>query len=139
MTRTLAAILATAILSAPALAASPIVGRWITADGAAVVEVGRCGANVCGRVSRIITVAPGSSATDVNNPLPALRSRSILGLNILTDFTDDGGSWRGRIYDPRKGKTYKSVIVRQSDGTLKVQGCIAIFCQTQVWTRAPGH
>ena len=55
---------------------------------------------------------------------------------ILSGFADAGGDWRGRIYDPRNGKSYKSIVSKNADGSLKVQGCIAIFCQTQLWKPA---
>ena len=55
---------------------------------------------------------------------------------MLSGFTDQGKDWRGRIYDPRSGRSYKSILSREADGTLKVQGCIAFFCKTQVWRRA---
>lgn len=129
------ALLFTAALSlaAPALAATPIAGRYLTEDGSGVIEVGRCGANVCGKLVRILKAAPDAPKTDVNNSDPALRSRPILGMPILSGFTDAGSDWRGRIYDPRNGKSYKSIVSKNPDGSLKVQGCIAIFCQTQVW------
>ena len=41
----------------------------------------------------------------------------------------------GRIYDPKSGKTYRSVLERDG-AALTVKGCIAIFCKTQTWTRA---
>ncbi len=130
-------ILSVTLLAAgPAWAAQPITGRWITEDRAAEVDIGRCGASLCGRISRIVTPTPGAPTTDVNNPDKTQRSKPILGLSILTGFADEGDDWRGRIYDPRKGKTYKSIVARQANGTLKVQGCIAFFCQTQTWTRA---
>ncbi|MEP9402002.1 DUF2147 domain-containing protein [Sphingomonas sp. VNH70] len=132
-----ALLAAAALLGAlPAVAATPIAGRYVTADGSGVIEIGRCGATVCGRLVRILKAAPNAARTDVNNGDPALRSRPILGMPILTGFTDAGKDWRGRIYDPRNGKTYKSIVSREADGTLKVQGCIAFFCQTQVWKPA---
>lgn len=134
--RIMTVLITTLFISAPAIAAQPVNGRWITADRAAEVEIGRCGVNLCGRIVRIVTATPGAPTTDVSNPDPAQRTKPILGLAILTGFTDDGDDWHGKIYDPRKGKTYKSILVRQPNGTLKVQGCIAFFCQTQVWTRA---
>ena len=81
-------------------------------------------------------LAPGAAATDVNNKNAALRSRTIVGMPVLSEFTDGGSDWRGRIYDPKSGKTYKSILKREADGTLKVQGCIAFFCRTQRWTPA---
>ncbi len=125
------------LVALPASAATPIAGRYLTEDGAGIIEVGRCGNSVCGKLVRILKSEPNAPRTDVNNSDAALRSRPILGLPILSNFTDAGSDWRGRIYDPRNGKSYKSIVSRQPNGSLKVQGCIAIFCQTQVWKPAP--
>ncbi len=134
----MATIVAAACLAtAPAWAAQPITGRWLTEDRSAIVEIGRCGATVCGRIARVLIARPNAPTTDAANPDAALRNRPIVGLPILTGFTDGGGDWRGRIYDPRRGKTYKSIVSRQPDGSLKVQGCIAFLCQTQTWRKAP--
>lgn len=121
---------------AAAQAATPIAGRWLTADGSGVVTIGACGGPTCGRLTQILKVRPGAAATDVNNTDPALRSRPIKGIAILSGFADKGKDWRGTIYDPRNGKSYKSIVVRNADGTLAVKGCIAFFCQTQTWTPA---
>jgi len=134
--RVRASVVVAVLATTPALAATPIAGRYLTGDGAGVVEVARCGDKVCGRLVRILKVRPGAPTTDVNNSDPALRSRPILGMPILSGFADAGSDWRGRIYDPRNGKSYKSIVSKNADGSLKVQGCIAIFCQTQVWTPA---
>lgn len=123
-------------LPAAAEAATPIAGRWLTADGSGVVTIGACGAATCGRLTQILKSRPGAAATDVNNADPKLRSRPIQGLPILSGFADKGKDWRGTIYDPRNGKSYKSIVARNPDGTLAVKGCIAFFCQTQVWTPA---
>lgn len=127
---------AAALVAVPALAATPIAGRYVTEDGSGVIEIGRCGATVCGRLVRILKSEPNAPKTDVNNSDAALRSRPILGMPILTGFTDAGKDWRGRIYDPRNGKSYKSIVSKNGDGTLKVQGCIAFICQTQQWKPA---
>lgn len=131
----MAAMLAAAVLPAgPAVAATPIAGRWATEDGAAIVTVAPCGAAVCGRITRLVKGPPSGPPTDYNNPDPALRTRPLEGLTVLSGFTDQGDDWRGRIYDPKSGKTYKSIVKREANGTLKVQGCIAFFCRTQRWT-----
>lgn len=122
-------------VATPALAATPIAGRWLTEDGKAVVTVGPCGAVTCGRVSRILVPVEGGPATDRNNPDARLRGRPLDGLEVLSGFTDKGADWRGRIYDPKSGKSYKSILSREPSG-LKVQGCIMMFCQTQHWKPA---
>jgi uncharacterized protein (DUF2147 family) len=55
----------------------------------------------------------------------------------LTGFVPKSDRWdEGRIYDPESGKSYRSVLKLNADGSLKVSGCIVVFCQSQRWTRA---
>jgi uncharacterized protein (DUF2147 family) len=119
-------------------AATPITGRWLTEGGKAVVSIAPCagGGQLCGRVERVLKAPPSATGRDSNNPDPALRSRPMVGVSILSAFADAGSDWRGRIYNPEDGKSYKSIVTRERDGSLKVKGCIAFFCKTQRWTRA---
>jgi uncharacterized protein (DUF2147 family) len=51
----------------------------------------------------------GQPPLDTENPDPALRSRSKIGIHILTGlkFNLKEKEWEsGRIYDPKNGKTY---------------------------------
>ncbi len=119
-----------------AAAADPISGRWVTEDKDAVVAIGKCGASTCGRIARFLITPPdGADQRDINNPDAALRTRKLLGLPILTSFKPDSDLWRGRIYDPNTGKSYRSVIRRKSANVLEVKGCIGPFCQTQIWRK----
>ncbi len=118
-------------------AAIPVSGRWFTDNKDSIIEIGPCGPTVCGRIVRIIApTKDGKPAVDSNNPNPALRTRPILGLTLLSGFKDDGSSWRGEIYDPRAGKTYKSFLARLPNGTLQVKGCVGPFCRTIIFTPA---
>ena len=132
------ALAALALLGAgPLAAAEPVAGAWVTAARDGVVQIGACGANICGRLARFLVVPPqGADQRDVHNPDARLRSRKLLGLPILTGFREDGAVWRGTIYDPKAGKSYRSVIRRLDARRLEVKGCIGPFCQTQVWTKA---
>ncbi|MFZ2998051.1 DUF2147 domain-containing protein [Sphingobium sp.] len=123
-----------ATLTLPAQAAEPVTGRWATVEGKAIVQIAPCGRELCGRIEKIVKPTPGRPHTDTNNPDPALRSRPLVGLPLLTGFADAGAHWKGTIYDPESGKSYTSKMSRNKDGTLKVQGCIAFFCKTQTWT-----
>lgn len=129
-------LLAALLLPSPVFAAAPIAGAWRTQDGKAVVTIGACGAAQCGHVSQILKPEGPGPAVDRFNPDPKLRTRPILGMPILTGFTDNGNDWRGQIYDPEGGKTYKSIVSRLPDGRLKVQGCILFICRTLYWERA---
>ena len=124
-------------LAAPASAADPITGRWITEDRDAVITIAPCGSNLCGKISRFLVAPPqGVDQRDINNPDKSKRSRKLLGTPVLTSFSEDGDLWRGRIYDPKSGKDYRSVIRLTSASKLEVKGCLGPFCQTQNWTRA---
>ena len=136
LTATLAGAVAIAALAVPALAADPISGRWVTQEKNAIVTIGQCGSSVCGKISKFLETPPdGANQRDVNNPDKSLRSRKLMGLPVLTDLREDGDLWRGDIYDPEAGKTYRSVIRRKGANRLEVKGCVGPFCQTQIWTR----
>lgn len=125
------------MLPLSAQAASPITGRWVTQSKDGVVEVYPCGEHICGRLSKFLVNPPaGPGAKDINNPDKALRSRTILGINVLTGFKAAGDEWKGQIYDPKSGKTYRSIVYKGKSGNLVVKGCIGPFCQAQTWTPA---
>lgn len=116
-------------------AAASITGRWTTKEKDAVIEIYACGANMCGKISKYLKTPPnGADQKDVNNPNKALRTRKVLGINILNNLKEDGDKWRGTIYDPRNGKSYRSVVYKQKNGNLSVEGCVGPICQKQVWT-----
>jgi uncharacterized protein (DUF2147 family) len=130
-------IAAAMCVAIPAQAAAPISGRWITQSKDGVVEVYQCGAALCGKLVKFLVNPPaGAGAKDINNPNKALRSRTILGMNVLTGFKSDGKEWKGQIYDPKSGKTYRSIVYKGKSGNLVVKGCIGPFCQAQTWTPA---
>ncbi|MBN8841345.1 MAG: DUF2147 domain-containing protein [Sphingomonadales bacterium] len=136
MTRlTLPAFVAPLLLALPgmAYAADPIAGRYLTEDGSGIVAIGTCGKAMCGKLATIVKPTPNGATADVKNPDPALRTRPLLGMQIISGLTDKGDDWRGEIYDPRRGKTFKSIVSRNADGTLNVKGCFAFICETQVW------
>lgn len=124
-------------VASSAQAAMPVSGRWFTDNKDSIIEIGQCGAVVCGKIVKIIApTKDGKPAVDSNNPNPALRGRPILGMTLLSDFKVDGNSWRGQIYDPRAGKTYKSFLAKLPNGTLQVKGCVGPFCRTIIFTPA---
>ncbi|MGL4313543.1 MAG: DUF2147 domain-containing protein [Sphingomonas sp.] len=134
---TIAAALAAA-LAVPAHAAEPVTGQWLTAKGNAVVTISKCGTAVCGKIVRLLINTPENpEGLDRRNSKPELRTRKLVGLEIIPAFKDDGKDWRGRIYSPETGKDYAGYITKNADGTLAVKGCITSFlCQTQTWKPA---
>ena len=125
------------VCAIPAAAAptSPV-GRWLTEGDQAIVESAPCEAALCGTIYKVMKADPKTPKTDINNPDPRLRQRPTGSLRMLTGFTPDGSRWRGNVYDPRSGRTYKSFLEVRSEGTLALTGCVWKLCQTQSWRRA---
>jgi uncharacterized protein (DUF2147 family) len=126
------------LVAAPAFAADPIEGEWLTPDGGSKVRIAPCPdkpERMCGVVSWL----PAAKAKDLDarNPNAALKSRPILGVSTIFGFTQAApGKWTGgKLYDPASGKTYNGKISANPNGTLKVEGCILMVCQAQTWKR----
>lgn len=115
------------------VAATPtLAGTWVNEDRSAVVRLEPCGGGLCGRIVRVL--ARNAPRVDVNNPDRALRNRPLVGTVVLSGFRADG-SGDGRAYDPKSGRSYRSRLRLNVDGTLRVTGCVAILCRSQTWTR----
>ena len=132
----LASGLATALTATPSLAAEPIDGTYVDSGGFVEIRIGSCGAARCGEITRIIRRKPGESDRDVHNDNPDLRSRPILGIRLLTGLTWEDGAWRGQVYNPEDGGTYRAVVRPGANGALEVEGCVGPFCRKRIWPAA---
>ncbi|MBA4052170.1 MAG: DUF2147 domain-containing protein, partial [Erythrobacter sp.] len=132
MAAVLGAGLGLAVQVPAAFAAEPITGRWVTAEKDAVIVIAPCGKALCGTIERFLVAPPqGNDQRDINNPDAAKRKRKLLATTpILSAFTQESNLWRGQIYDPKSGKSYRSVVRRKGPNLLEVKGCIGPFCQT---------
>jgi uncharacterized protein (DUF2147 family) len=140
--KTAAPALALTVLSVfvPAAQAASIDGDWLTPKGGAKVHIANCGPKLCGVITWLKNPndKTGQPAKDAYNPDPTLKSRPVVGVQILRNMQPAGdGRWTGgSIYNPGDGKTYASKMILDPTGVLKVQGCVSVICVTQVWTRA---
>ena len=120
--------------------AQDVVGKWKLEDGTAIVEVYKNGDVYNGKIVWLQkpTEADGSPAVDDNNPDKALRSRKLLGLNMLSGLKKNGGEYTGgTIYDPGNGKTYNCSMKVEGD-ILKVRGSLdkkGLLGRTMDWFR----
>ena len=71
----------------------------------------------------------------------------IIGVQLLSDLrpsADRADQWEGKVFNLQDGKTY-NVYLRPTDKQMEVEGCLLIFCRTQIWPRvaesgeAPAH
>lgn len=120
--------------------AQDVVGKWKLEDGTAIVEVYKNGDIYNGKIVWLQkpTEADGSPAVDNNNPDKALRSRKLIGLNMLSGLKKNGGEYTGgSIYDPGNGKTYNCSMKVEGD-VLKVRGSLdkkGLLGRTMDWFR----
>ena len=114
-----------------------IFGYWLTPGSIVLIE--NCDNYVCARIETIF-VDDGRDPKlilDDNNRDKALRSRAIVGINVLSGFLIKDIEQRdfrgGRIYDPRRGREFKSSLHLKEDGNLEVEGCLAFICDSEEW------
>ena len=132
--------------------ASPIEGTWKTLNGTELT-VAPCPEGFCGTLSWIVIpkqysamceqdkAAFGAAMVDLKNPDPSLRTRPMLGLQILTlKPTNDPLAFTAHIYSAEDGKSYDgNVWVVNNNQTLRLGGgCIGSICAvTQDWPKVP--
>lgn len=133
-------IIALVLFAATSAVAQDVIGKWKLEDGSAIVEVYQEGDVFNGRIVWLEkpTEADGSPAVDDNNPDKALRSRQLIGLNMLHGLKAADGEYSGgKIYDPGNGKTY-NCSMKVEGKTLKVRGSLdkrGLLGRTMDWFR----
>ncbi|NJM36344.1 MAG: DUF2147 domain-containing protein [Rhodomicrobium sp.] len=93
-------------------------GRWATHGFGSIVEIGPCTgddeATLCGRIVWLWepTDSEGRPRTDHENPDASLRTRSLVGVDIIRDLRQTApGEWGdGAVYNPDDGRTYSGRI-----------------------------
>ena len=127
----------TMMAAAATMSPDTVVGRWQTETKHGVVEIARCGASICGKLTGSDGLKANPNLLDVNNKDVGLRGRKLLGLQLLGGFTYADGAWSGgTIYNGEDGGTYKATVTPVDADHLKLKGCIIWpLCKTQTWTR----
>ena len=76
----------------------------------------------------------GMVRRDDNNPEESLRQRTLVGIDMFSDYQYQGGQWQGSIYDPESGNTYQSKM-KLKKGNLEIRGYIGMpmFGRTAVF------
>ena len=120
--------------------AQDVIGKWKLEDGSAIVEVYKQGDVYNGKIVWLKnpTEADGTPAKDDQNPDPKLRSRQVIGLNMLHGLKKVGSEYTGgSIYDPGNGKTYNCSMKVEGD-VLHVRGSLdkkGLLGRTMDWFR----
>ena len=110
--------------------ADKVIGFWLTEKGTSQVEIYKAeDGKYFGRISWLEELNEnGKPKVDEENSDDALKSRPILGLNILEgfDYNQEDQEWEnGSIYDPDNGKTYDCYMwFDDDDNVLNIKGFV---------------
>ena len=118
-----------------------IVGEWYNAEKDAVITLFEENETVSGKITWMESPNDdnGNPKTDPLNPDEKLKSRSRMGMVMMTGFTfikdkiwDDG-----ELYDPKKGKTYSGMMTLKDKNTIDLRGYIgfSFIGRSSTWTR----
>jgi uncharacterized protein (DUF2147 family) len=137
---TLLLLFVTISLSGFSQAKDAIVGRWLNSSGEAHVDIYKKNEKFYGKIVWLKNPRDekGNAKTDLRNPDESMRTKPMLGLEILKDFVYEDGKWtNGKIYDPKSGKTYSCNISQKGNGVLNIRGYIgiSIIGRTDVWKK----
>jgi len=126
------------LLASPlAMAANTPVGVWKTIDdetgeAKSLVQISESDGKLRGKIIKLFkdpdALCDKCEGDEKNMP--------ILGMTVLWGMSQDDDAWAGgKIFDPKKGKTYRCKIWVEEDGNLKVRGYLGPFFRTQRWVR----
>lgn len=109
--------------------ADRILGKWMTEQKNLIVEVYKEGIEYKARIlwfnDSDDRSRPMDIRTDLRNQNPELRSRKLIGLDVLKLLTyhRESNTWEnGVIYDALSGKEWSSYAYLTENGTLRVKG-----------------
>lgn len=135
-----------------ALEGNDIIGEWITEDKDCRVQIFKKGQHYFGKIAALkypyympgeLSGMDGKPRLDSRNQNEALRSRPMVGIELMKNFQFDASNkWSGgSIYDPKNGKTYNCEISLAENGTLLVRGYIGVSLlgRTAVWESAKAY
>lgn len=120
--------------------APDITGDWVYIDGEIRMNVYKnAQGHYCGKITWLKEGTENHRVKyDIKNPDKQLRSRTLVGTQILYDFKYDASSmqWKqGRIYHPKYGKRFRGKMFLENSNTLVIRGYWGFFSEKGVWYR----
>jgi len=127
------------LLGLPAMAQNEVVGVWLTEDESTKVEIYQQeNGQYYGKVVWLKEPedSKGNPHTDKKNPDKALRSRTIMGMDMLEGMDYSSGQWKGTIYAPKKGRTGDVTLSLNNPNELRLKVKVYGFTRELTWTKA---
>jgi uncharacterized protein (DUF2147 family) len=116
-----------------------VLGVWLSETGNGKMEIYKKGEKCYGKI--VWLKSPngdgGVLKLDDKNKIENLRTRKLIGLEVLTNLSFEGGDWQGgTIYVPGEGDSFKCTIWMDDNDTLKFRGYLGMLFKTEIWTRS---
>jgi uncharacterized protein (DUF2147 family) len=118
-----------------------VVGEWYNAEKDAVITIFEEDNSLSGKITWMLhpNDEDGNPKTDPLNPDESLKSRPRMGMIMMNSFSHiEGNVWdNGKLYDPKKGKTYSGMLTLKDKNTLDLRGYIgfSFLGRSSTWTR----
>ena len=118
-----------------------VVGQWYNAEKDAVITLFEDGRTISGKITwmKFPNDENGNPKTDPLNPNEKLRSRARMGMVMMHSFVQIKAKvWdNGKLYDPKKGKTYSGKLTLTDENTLDLRGYVgfSFIGRSSTWTR----
>ncbi len=124
--------ISTTALFAQSSPADRILGTWSTPKQESTVEIVKCGEAYCGSIQSMKT-----PTNDEHNSDPSLRSRPLVGAQIMTGFQYAGSNtWNGgALYAPKRGKNISPDLVLTAPDSLDIKVKMGMISKTVTWKR----
>lgn len=113
-----------------------ILGHWD--DGSAIIEISKCEEKYCGTIVKLHKPeVDGKPRMDSKNEDKSLRSRSLVGVQMLTDYVYTGDNlWsEGMTYVTGKGKSYAATFTMAEEDKLEVRVKLGDAVNLFTWPR----
>jgi len=135
------ALSALVLLALPTAAQNPTpVGVWLHPDKRIEIEIAPCGDRLCAKIVwfKRPNGDDGLPLADVKNKDLALRTRPLLGLNVLQGLRAAGeNNWEdGEVYNPDDGINYRARMSIDRAGDLRIRAflLLPLLGHTMIWT-----
>jgi uncharacterized protein (DUF2147 family) len=121
--------------------AAEIAGMWLVRDGSAKVKIVNCGGAMCGTIAWIkdpIDPDTGKPWLDKHNANAAQKNRPLVGVMVARNMKrdDSGNKWSGQVYSVDHGRSVNGSLTLVSANRLKIEGCMLMICESEIWTRS---
>jgi len=119
-------------------------GLW-DIDGRATVQIYACDGALCGKVAGLTPRNPNAPRpyVDVHNPDPALQTRPLCGLTVISGLQPVGADrWTGgQFYNPESGQSYRLNAEMNGQNVIiaRIFRGVPLFGETKFGYRLPPH